>query len=58
VLAAVVRNRSGVNAQVHMDKMAGGLLLMAFGVALLLWYYRLERAKRELVFRRLTEGRV
>lgn len=39
-----------------MDKMASGLLLMAFGVLLLLWWYRTERAKRELVFQRLTEG--
>lgn len=41
-----------------MDRMASGLLLMAFGVALLLWYYHLERAKRELVFKRLTEGQL
>ncbi len=41
-----------------MDRMAAGLLMMALGVALLLWWYRTERAKRELVFRRLTEGNV
>jgi hypothetical protein len=45
-------------AGVTMDKMASGLLLMAFGVVLLLIWYRTERAKRELIFRRLTEGHV
>ena len=39
-----------------MDRMASGLLLMAFGVLLILWFYHLERTKREIVFRRLTEG--
>ena len=41
-----------------MDRTASGLLLMALGVVLLLWYYRLDRARRELVFRRLTEGQL
>ena len=38
------------------DRMASGLLLMALGVLLILWYYRMERAKRESVFRKLAEG--
>lgn len=41
-----------------MDRMASGLLLMGLGVILLLWWYRTERAKRELVFTRLTEGKL
>lgn len=41
-----------------MDRMASGLLLMALGVVLLLWWYRTERAKRELVFQRITEGQL
>lgn len=41
-----------------MDKMASGLILAGLGVVLLLWWYRTERAKRELVFRRLTEGQL
>lgn len=41
-----------------MDRMASGLLMMGLGVLLLLWWYRTERAKRELVFRRLTEGQL
>jgi hypothetical protein len=41
-----------------MDRRASGLLLLAFGVLLVLWWYRTERAKREVVFRRLTEGQV
>lgn len=41
-----------------MDRMASGLLLMMFGAVLLLWYYHLDRVKRETVFRRVTEGRV
>jgi hypothetical protein len=39
-----------------MDRMASGLLLMAFGIALMIWWYHVERMKRETVFRRLTEG--
>ena len=38
------------------DRMASGLLLMTFGVLLVVWYYRMERAKREMVFRKLAEG--
>ncbi len=41
-----------------MDRMASGLLLMALGVLLLLWWYRTERAAREVVFKRLTEGQL
>jgi len=41
-----------------MDKKASGLLLMAFGVLLILWWYRIDRQHRETVFRRLTEGHV
>ncbi len=41
-----------------MDRMASGLLMMGLGVLLLLWWYRTERAKRELVFARLTEGQL
>jgi len=39
-----------------MDRLASGLLLMVFGVLLMLWWYRTERAAREATFRRLTEG--
>lgn len=38
--------------------MAGGLLMMAGGVALMLWWYRTERSARELVFQRMTEGQL
>lgn len=41
-----------------MDKKASGLLLMAFGVVLILWWYKTERMRREVIFRRLTEGSV
>ena len=41
-----------------MDRLASGLILMGLGVVLLLWYYHLDRARREVVFRRVTEGRV
>ena len=39
-----------------MDRMASGILLAGLGVILLLWWYRTERAAREMTFRRLTEG--
>jgi hypothetical protein len=39
-----------------MDRLASGLLLMALGVALLVWYYRSERAAREAVFSHLAGG--
>lgn len=32
--------------------------MMAAGVVLLLWWHRTERAKRELVFTRLSEGQL
>lgn len=41
-----------------MDRLASGLLLIVFGVLLMVWWSHTERAKRELVFRRLTEGQL
>jgi hypothetical protein len=41
-----------------MDKRASGLLLLAFGLILILWWYRTDRMVREAVFQRLTEGTV
>lgn len=41
-----------------MDRLASGLLLMALGVLLLAWWYHLDRAHRETVFVRLSEGQI
>lgn len=41
-----------------MDKMASGLLLLAFGFGLMAWYAHLDRAKREAIFRNLSEGHI
>lgn len=41
-----------------MDKKASGLLMLALGVLLILWWYHLARLNRETVFTRLTEGKL
>jgi cbb3-type cytochrome oxidase subunit 3 len=41
-----------------MDRMASGILLLAFGVVLVAWWYHTERAKRELIFTRMAEGQL
>lgn len=41
-----------------MDRLASGVLLMALGVVLLLWYYHLSRVSRETLFVRVTEGQI
>lgn len=41
-----------------MDRLASGLLLMGLGVLLLVWYYKLDRMKREVLFKRITTGSI
>ena len=41
-----------------MDKKASGLLMLALGIVLILWWYHLARMTRETVFTRLTEGQL
>lgn len=41
-----------------MDRLAAGLILMALGILLLVWWYRLDRARREIMFTRLVEGQL
>ena len=39
------------------DRMAAGLVLFGAGVALALWYYRLDRDSRERAFAAFRGGR-
>ena len=39
-----------------MDRLASGLILMALGVLLMVWFFHLDRTAREQLFGRLTTG--
>lgn len=39
-----------------MDRRAAGLILILFGVGLIIWYHRLARGNREILFDRLAGG--
>lgn len=41
-----------------MDRRASGLILLMFGIGLVVWYHRLTRGDREVLFDRLAGGEV